>query len=186
MRQEQELPEGWQVRSSEYIFREPWLTVRKDHLSLGNGHSIPDYFILEYPVWVNVIGLTRAGEFVLVRQYRHALGRTSYELCAGVADPGDASPQDSARRELREETGYGGGTWQPWMVLSANPATHSNLTYTFLATGLEKIADPTPDTTEDITVHLRSKAELRDMLLHDDIVQALHAAALWKYLALHP
>lgn len=186
MHQENGLPDGWRIRSSEYLFREPWLTVRRDHLLLRNGASIPGYFVLEYPLWVNVIGLTEAGEFVLVRQYRHALGRTSYELCAGVSDPHDASPLESARRELLEETGYGDGHWQQWMILSANPATHSNLTYTFLATGLRKMSDPMPDTTEDITVHLCSKEQVREMLLHDEIVQALHAAALWKYLSLYP
>lgn len=186
MHPDQHLPEGWRLKSSVYLHRQPWLTVRKDHLRLSNGEEIPDYFVLEYPNWVNTLGITKEGLFVLVRQYRHALGRASYELCAGVAEASDADPVDAARRELLEETGYGNGQWEPFMTLSANPATHSNLTYSFLATGLEKIAEPSLDATEEITVHLLTKEEVRALLLRDEMVQALHVAVLWKYLALHP
>ena len=42
----------------------------------------------------------------------HAVGLVSYELCAGVCEPDDASPLESARRELLEETGYGNGEWE--------------------------------------------------------------------------
>lgn len=187
MQEPQHLPEGWQRLSSDYLFQEPpWLTVRKDHLLLPNGQDIPGYFVLEYPMWVNTVGITREGDFVFVRQYRHGLGQSSYELCAGVHEAADASFLETARREMLEETGYGGGEWQPWMVLSANPATHSNLTYCFLATGLELQAQPSLDATEELTVHLFSKEEVKALLLEDAVVQALHAAPLWKYLALHP
>ena len=101
----------WEVISSEYLHRAPWLTVRKDHLVLPNGNHIPSYYILEYPDWVNTIAVTSDGQFVFIRQYRHGLQQTSYELCAGVCEKEDASPLASAQRELLEETGYGNGSW---------------------------------------------------------------------------
>ena len=73
----------WTVLSSEYLHRAPWLTVRKDHVVLPNGNHIPSYYILEYPNWVNTIAITRDGQFVFIRQYRHGIQETSYELCAG-------------------------------------------------------------------------------------------------------
>lgn len=94
----------WEVISSEYLHRAPWLTVRKDHLVLPNGNHIPSYYILEYPDWVNTIAVTSDGQFVFIRQYRHGLQQTSYELCAGVCEKEDASPLASAQRELLEET----------------------------------------------------------------------------------
>ena len=36
-------------------------------------------------------------------------------------------PMAAAKRELMEETGFGGGNWQKWMTISANPSTHTNL-----------------------------------------------------------
>ena len=175
----------WKVLRSDYLHRRPWLTVRKDELELPNGHVIPEYYVLEYPDWVNVIAVTTDDQFVFVRQYRHGIGRTDYELCAGVCDPEDGSPLEAARRELEEETGYGGGDWKEFMVLSANPATNTNMTYCYLATGVERVATPHPEDSEDLSVHLLPFGEVRRMLGEGLVIPALHAAPLWKYMALH-
>ena len=100
----------WDVLHSEYIIRRPWLTARRDKVRLPDGRVNDEYYVLEYPDWVNVIAITPDDRFVLVRQYRHGLGRTSFELCAGVCEKGE-TPEESARRELFEETGYTGGEW---------------------------------------------------------------------------
>lgn len=177
--------EVWKTLKSEYIFRRPWLTVRCDELQLPTGVVIPEYYILEYSDWVMTIAITREGEFVFVQQYRPGLGRTCYELCAGSCEKEDASPLISARRELEEETGYGNGNWQEFMVISANPGTHTNLTHCFLATDVELICEPHLEATEDLSVHLFTLDEIKQMLQRDEIMQAMHAAALWKYVAGH-
>lgn len=176
----------WQVLSSEYLSRKPWFTVRHEALELPNGNRIPDYYVLEYPDWVNVIAVAKDGRLLFVRQYRHGLGEVGVELCAGVREKSDPSPEAAARRELLEETGYGGGEWRQFMVLSPNPATHTNLTYTFLAQGVEPVAAPSPEATEDLSFELLAPGEVRELLLCDGVRQALMAAALWKYLALKP
>ncbi len=183
MNHERNLPEGWSVLSSQYLQHEAWLTVRCEQLKLPNGHIIPRYFVLEYPDWVNTIAMTPDGQFVLVRQYRHAIGGTAYELCAGVADPTDATPMEAARRELLEETGYGGGEWIPWMQIAPNPATSDNWVHCFLARKVEKIAAPKPEPSEQISVHLFDRKQLKAMLLDGSIIQATHLAPLWKFFA---
>ena len=105
------------------------------------------------------------------------------ELCAGVCEKEDASPLVSAQRELWEETGYGKGNWQEYMVISANPSTHTNLTYCFLATDVELIDHQHLEATEDISVHLLTLEEVRSLLDKNEIMQALNAAPLWKYIA---
>ena len=174
----------WKQLNTEYLLKNQWLTVRKDTVELPNGPVIPSYYVLEYPNWINVIGVTKEGAFILVKLYRHGLGKVAYELCAGICDAADPSPLDTAKREMLEETGYGGGQWQEWMVVSANPSTHTNLTYCFLATGLEKINAQSLEETEQLTVHLFSREEVKAMLLRNEIWQSLHVAPLWKYLAL--
>ena len=67
----------WKVLKSQYIARKPWLTVRQEELELPNGKRIPEYYILEYPNWVNVIAITKEGRFVFVSQYRPGLGITA-------------------------------------------------------------------------------------------------------------
>ena len=98
----------WKVLSSEYLIRKPWLTARCDRLELPDGRIMPEYYVLEYPDWVNVIAITKDGKFVMERQYRHALGVEAYELPCGVMENGE-TPLEAAKRELLEETGYGGG-----------------------------------------------------------------------------
>lgn len=176
----------WRVLSSEYLFRRPWLTVRHESLELPDGRRVPDYYVLEYPDWVNVTAITRDGHFVLIDQYRHGLGETSYEIPAGCAEPSDASMLDAARRELAEETGYGGGEWRLLTTVAPNPATQNNLTHCFLATGVERLGDQHLDPTEDLRVHLMTRDEVLELLRTNRIRQALMAAPLWRYFAEHP
>ena len=174
----------WTIVESEYLIRRPWLTARKDHVRLPNGVENNEYYVLEYPDWVNVIALTRDGRFLMERQYRHGLQLTSYEICAGVCEPGE-EPLLAAQRELHEETGYGGGTWQPWMEISANTSTMTNLCHCFLATDVESIAAQHQEATEDISIELLTVDEVRTLLQTDRIKQSLMAAPLWKYFAVN-
>lgn len=175
--------EKWETIDSQYVIRRPWLTARCDTVRLPNGTIHPEYYVLEYPTWINVIAITADGDFVMVEQYRHGLGDVFTELVAGVAEEGE-TPMETARRELLEETGYGNGTWQQFMVLSQNPSSTNNLTYTFLATDVEKIDTQHLDATEDIAVRLLTPTEVKQLLLDDRIKQSLMAAPLWKYFAL--
>lgn len=175
--------EKWKVLSSEYIATEPWFTVRKEKVCLPNGTVMPSYYVLEYPAWICVIALTREGKMVMERQYRHGLGRVVYEICAGVVDPTDANFMDAAKRELLEETGYGNGEWQQLMAVSVNPGTHTNMTYCFLATNVEPVMEQHLELTEDIAVELLEPSEVKQLLMDDKIMQAIHAAALWRYFA---
>lgn len=171
---------AWETLSSEYLIRRPWLTARRDVVKLPNGTVNDEFYVLEYPDWVNVIAITRDGEFVMERQYRHGIGLTCYEICAGVIEKGE-TPLDAAKRELLEETGYGNGQWKEIMTISGNSSTTNNYTHCFVATGVEKIGTQHLDHTEDISVHLLSPQEVEALLENNLISQALMAAPLWRY-----
>lgn len=170
----------WETISSEYLVRRPWLTARKDRVRLPNGQENDEYYVLEYPTWVNIIALTQDGMMLMERQYRHGLGQTIYEIPAGVMEEGE-QPIEAAKRELWEETGYAGGEWEELMVASANPSCMNNLNHTFLACGVEKVSGQHLDRTEDLEVHLMTEAEVFALLEAGEIKQSLMAAPLWKY-----
>ena len=171
---------AWETLSSEYIIKRPWLTARRDVARLPDGRINNEYYVLEYPDWVNIIAVTADGLLVMERQYRYALGNTCYELPCGVIEPGE-TPLEAAQRELLEETGYTGGTWREHMVLSPNPATSTNLAHSFVAVGVEKVSGQHLDPTEDISVHLCTPEFVKDLLARNQILQALMAAPLLKY-----
>ena len=177
--------EKWKLLDSEYLIRRPWLTARRDCVQLPDGTVQPEYYVLEYPTWINVIAITRDGRFVMVGQYRHGLQDVFMELVAGTCEQGE-DPLAAAQRELLEETGYAGGEWTPYGVLSANPTSMNNLSHIFLATGVERVAEQHLDDTEDIAVHLLTEQEVLALLRADRIKQALMAAPLWKYFATRP
>ena len=172
----------WKTLSQKYLIEKPWLTARVDKVELPTGAIIDEYYVLEYPDWVNTSAITKDGMFVFVRQYRYAIGKTVNELCAGVIEKGE-DPMDAAKRELMEETGFGGGKWQKWMTISANPSTHTNLTHCYLATDVERMDVQHLDQAEDIEIRLFSREEVMDMLEKGEIWQSLMAAPLWKYFA---
>lgn len=172
----------WEILESEYLIRRPWLTARRDHVRLPDGVENKEYYVLEYPDWVNVIAITVDGKFVMERQYRHGLQWTGYEICAGVCESGE-NPLEAAKRELWEETGFGGGEWKLQMTISANTSTMTNLCHCFVATGVERISEQHLEATEDISVHLLTVDEVRNLLVDNEIRQALMAAPLWKYFA---
>jgi len=171
---------SWKTLESEYLIQRPWLTARRDKVELPTGVIHDEYYVLEYPDWINVIAVTEDRQMVMVRQYRYALGITSCEIVAGVMEKGE-DPQTAAMRELQEETGYAGGEWKKIMTLSPNPSTNTNLCYCYLATGVKKVSGQHLDETEDIDVCLFSKEEVKAMLERNEIKQALMAAPLWGY-----
>lgn len=170
----------WKTLDSEYLVNRPWLTARRDKVELPNGKRFDEYYVLEYPTWVNVVAITKGGKMILERQYRHALGVASTEIVAGCVEKGE-TPLEGAKRELEEETGYTGGTWTQLMTLAPNPSTMTNLCHCFLAEGVEQTSQMQWDATEDIEVFLKTKEEVRRMLEQGIFLQAMMVAPLWKY-----
>lgn len=173
--------EKWNLLESEYLIRRPWLTARRDRVKLPNGQINDEFYVLEYPDWVNVIAVTEEGEFIMIEQYRHGLGEVQMEICAGVVEKGEHH-LDAAKRELMEESGFGGGKWRLLTVLSGNPSTTNNLTYCYVAEGVKKISEQHLDRTEDVTVRILSRNDVENLLRKDVMKQSLMVAPLLRYL----
>jgi 8-oxo-dGDP phosphatase len=175
-------PLPWQALDVTYPFRRPpWLVLRHQRFRLPTGREIADYWISEYPPWVNVVAVTPDDRLVLVRQYRPGIQAVHFELPAGVAEANE-NVEAAARRELLEETGFGGGRWSVLTRLSANPALQDNITTTFLAEGVDRLAASAPESTEDLRVHLVSVDDALGLFDRGEMIQALHSAPLLRYL----
>jgi ADP-ribose pyrophosphatase len=179
----------WKVVSSETTYEDRWLKLRSDHCVTIDGRDIAPFHVVERSDWVNVVALTRSGQLVLIREYRHGVGQVMLGLvCGGIeqADGDDpASPiEQAARRELLEETGYAAERWLPILATFPNSANHSNKVTSFLALGAElrgaqrlddnEAIDVAPDDFVDVVLRVRDGAMT---------MQAMDVAALWSAVA---
>jgi len=172
----------WKILNSKYLYKSNGMALRIDQCEVNDGNIFEPY-VVECGTWVNVVALTKEGEVVLVKQYRHGANQVMLEIPAGVMDAEDESPLSAARRELLEETGYTSDRIIEVGKVYPNPATHNNLTYSFLALDVEKVGQQHLDATEEIEVSLVSFDEFITLAKEGGLPQALHVSALFYALA---
>jgi ADP-ribose pyrophosphatase len=175
----------WQVTDSSYILDSPYLRIRKDRIVLPDSTIIEDYFVRESRGYVIVFAITASGEVVLVRQYKHGIGKTLLELVAGAIDEGE-EPRQTAIRELAEETGYTAESIEHVRSFITDPTNADTVAHLFLARGACKSGDQDLDATENITVELTSLEELRNLIRAGAIESMPHVAAIYYLLDLFP
>jgi len=169
----------WQVQSSKSLLKDRWIDVRADHCVTPSGAELSPYYVLSYPEWVSVVAITPDACVVLIRQYRHAAGDFVLELPGGAVDPSDASEEQSAQRELKEETGFIAPRWQKTASLYANPATHSNRVHSFVACDAICTGPQMLEAGEDgMTVHVMPITQVLEGLPHGLLGQAMQVSAL--------
>jgi len=164
----------WKILSSKHIHP----IVRLDDVALPNGGRL-EGTVFEFRDWVTVMALTPAGEMLLIRQYRHGLGRVIIEMPGGTMDADDSSPLEAARRELREETGYTSEAWVEVGCVSPNPANHTNMVHFFLAEDATPAGPQHLDPSEEIEVLPTPLEEVIAMAQRGELVQSMQVAALF-------
>jgi ADP-ribose pyrophosphatase len=169
---------SWKTLSSEYIHKGPWATLRTDKCEMPSGHIVEDYYVLEYPNWVNAVAITEDNKILMVRQYRHAAEIVSLEIPGGVIDNGE-TPEQALRRELLEETGYQFDNFELLCTVYANPSTANNQTHTYLARGGKKVQEQHLDEQEELIVSTYTIEEVKQFLAENKIAQALHCTGLF-------
>ena len=112
-----------------------------------------EFFVIDPPDWAMVLPVTRAGELVMVRQYRFGIEQLSLELPGGVVESGE-DPVVAAVRELAEETGYTGGA-ATWLgAVHPNPAIQSNRAHVILVPDVVRNSTPAWDDDEELSLEL--------------------------------
>lgn len=84
-------------------------TLRVDRIAMPGGW-VASREVAQRPDAVAVVPLTTDGEVVMLRQYRHPVGRHELEIPAGLLDVEGEAEREAAQRELAEEIGMTAGT----------------------------------------------------------------------------
>jgi 8-oxo-dGTP pyrophosphatase MutT (NUDIX family) len=159
--------------------------TRYDRMRNPRNNLVAERLVLESTDWVNIVAVTPAGDSVMVRQFRFGVGYDTLETPGGMVDP-DENPLVAARRELLEETGFGGGTWTYLGAVEPNPAFHDHLCHHWLATDVEKVAELDLGNGEHIIVDLLSEAQIVAAVRSGEIKHALALSVLSRVYTLWP
>ncbi len=174
---------GWTVESSDVLLADRWIHLTRERVVTERGAVLDPYYVLSYPDWAVTVAITADDRIVLVRQYRHGNASQSLELPGGCVDESDATPLDAALRELREETGFGGGRAEYIGSMAANPALQTNRLHVAVLLGAEKLAEPHLEHGEELSVDYLSVEEAVALVTRGGMEQGLHAAALMMALS---
>lgn len=167
----------WLVKKSETVVDRKWLTVKEQHIELPHGGEIPEFHLIESPDWASALALTEEGQVVFVDQYRHGAGRVSRELPAGMIDPGE-TPEQAARRELEEETGFVADHWEHLFTINTEPARHTSHAHFYFAKGARRQSAQRMDPSEFIDVALLDTKDILAAIADGTILHGVHVGAI--------
>ena len=135
-----DVPEQWPVVSSAENARGPIATLRSDEVRMPDGEVVPRQ-VLEHPGAVAVVALDEAARVLMIRQYRHPVGRLLWEVPAGLRDVAGEPLLATAERELLEETGHRAGDWLVLADFFPSPGISSERIRVFLARRLTLVPE---------------------------------------------
>ena len=151
--------------SSETVYEGKVVSLRKDLVTTVNGQSYRE--ILEHSGGAVIIPITDDNKIVMVKQFRYAAGRVMLEVPAGKTDPGE-TPEETARRELREETGYTASELRFLTRMYPTPGYSKEVLNIFIARGLTP-GETDFDDSEAIDLEYMDIDELEQMVLSGQI-----------------
>jgi ADP-ribose diphosphatase len=173
-------PDGWERVGSEGVSEHGIFRLRSFRARSPRTGEARPFTVVDTADWVNVIAVTEAGRFLLVRQFRHGIGKVTLEIPGGIVNAGE-DPAAAAARELREETGWGGDPPERLGVVDTNPAIFSNRCSTYLVRNCRRLGPAAPDPGEDLETVTLDAREVRRQLANGSITHALVLCAFTWY-----
>lgn len=162
------------IRSRDIQRISPWVELVARAVEFSPGET-EIYHAVRQQDYLAIVALTPSGHFPIVHQYRPALESFTWELPAGLAEPGE-DIVEGCRRELLEETGYPTRAIYPLGVAAPCSGRLSNRIHSFFVETGERVADFVPE--RGIGVKLVTADELVAMVKSGDFVSQLHLGSL--------
>ena len=167
----------WQQTKSELVYGSTYFSIHRDQCLLPDGRTMPRYYVVDFPDWVQVVALNEKQELILVHQYRYPGDGWFIEFPGGSTHPDrQEDPRLAAERELLEETGYQS---QNWIYIGAhypNPALMRNRCHVYLAKDCRQVAAQNLDPYEEIETILLSRQALEKEIKDSGKIHSLMLA----------
>jgi ADP-ribose pyrophosphatase len=162
--------------STEKIYTGKMVSLRRDIVRLPNGKEAFRE-VVEHPGAVAIVPVLPDGKILLVRQFRHPVGKILLEIPAGKLDSGE-DPDECALRELEEETGYRAGTMVRRASIFTGPGFTDEVIHMYIASNLIK-TQTNPDEDEFLEVRAYEAQDVRRMIREGLICDAKTVSGLY-------
>lgn len=168
------------LRHRRELYSDPFLKVSEHTFDYQDDEY--RYFIKEEPEFAVVGAVTEDNQIIMVRQFRPGPRRFLMDLPGGMVDMGD-SPAETARKELREETGFEADTME--YVTSSYPMAYSTAKkHIFIARGCRKAGSPDDEANMIAEPVLISFTKFAELVAKGDVLDLDAMLILAQYLDL--
>jgi 8-oxo-dGTP pyrophosphatase MutT (NUDIX family) len=171
-------PNPWKTLSTRPLYNNPWISVREDQvLNPKGGKGI--YGVVHFKnKAIGIIPVDEEGYTWLVGQYRYALEEYCWEIPMG-GGPLEIDILESAKRELKEETGFTAARWTMIARIHTSNSVTDEEGFVFLAEGLTP-GETAPEETEDLVVRKVHLREAVEMVMDNRITDSISVGGLLK------
>lgn len=171
--------EKYNREKRELVYQGAIVSVYRDYVRVPNG-NLAKWDFIGHKGAAAALPVTADGKILLVKQWRNALDRFTYEIPAGGKDAFDEPVEVCAARELEEETGYVAGSLEPLISIYTTVAFCNEKIDIFLAKDLVKTSQ-NMDEDEEIEVVEFELAELRTMIRKGELQDSKTVSAILAY-----
>lgn len=168
----------WKILDSEVRYENNWIqVVHQNVINPSGGKGI--YGVVNFKnIAVGVVPIDKEGYTWLVGQYRFPLNEYSWEIPEGGCPDGE-EVLETAKRELKEETGLIAQKWQLISKLHTSNSVCNEVAYIFLAEDLTQ-SESQPEDTEQLQIKKVLLKEALEMVLSDEITDSMSVAGILK------
>lgn len=168
----------WQPQSSKIIYDNPWLSLHEDEV-INPGGGFSQYGKVCFKnLAIGIIPIDKDGNTWLVGQYRYVPDCYSWEIPMG-GGPLEIAPLESAKRELKEETGLSATHWEELMHLHTSNSVTDERGLIYIAKGLIE-GETEFEETEDLKIEKLPLEEAFERVMSGEITDAVSVAGLLK------
>jgi 8-oxo-dGTP pyrophosphatase MutT (NUDIX family) len=174
------MKDNWKLLHSQEKYRDNILSIEHREIEFQKINLSMPFTVINTKDWVIIIPINKDKTITMVKQYRAATEETTIEFPGGAINK-DEDIDNSALRELEEETGLIPEKITLLGKITPNPALLSNSCFAYLAEGCEFKSKTDFDLFEDIEIKNFTQNEIEQMMIDGKITHSLVLAAYNLY-----
>ena len=181
----------WEAVKTEHLIKDQWIDFRKTAYRLPDGSIFEPYYSYSRRSYVVIVASDEHGKYLCVRQFRYGIGKVTIEFPAGgIACEGDTeytvpdekmvkseTPEEAAKRELLEETGYESDDWERLLTVPSNATIADNYAHIFRARNCRRVSGLHLDEGEFLQVEQLTAENINELIRQERFLQAIHILA---------